>query len=286
MVLESLIGPIKAEKKPWKLFFIGLLYTIISFVTALWIFEQSASIVFVFLIVICSIPLIYRIIKVEEEKDLKIKSEASLLKEHSKALIAFMFLFLGITLTCGIAYAFLPQITMGKLFSTQIQTIASINGNFLGVTTHGVTSFDMFINILYNNINVLIYCLGFAFIFGSGAMFIIAWNASVIGAAIGSIIRTKIAEAAALYGQTSMAMYFSSISLGLMRYSLHGIPEILAYFIGALAGGIISIAAINHNFKTKQFYRIVFDSSGLVLISILVLVIAAFLEVYVTPIFF
>jgi len=285
MVLESLIGPIKAEKKPWKLFYIGFLYSIIGFVTALWIFEQSASIVFVFLIVICCIPLVYKIIKIEEEKDLKMKNEMSILKEHSKALVAFMFLFFGITVAVAFCYAFAPSDTMGSLFSSQVKTIASINGKFTHVTSH-VSSMDAFIGILYNNINVLLYCLGFAFIFGSGAMFILVWNASVIGTAIGSIIRTKIAGAAAAAGSPSVALYFSSISLGLARYAIHGIPEIVAYFVGALAGGIISIAAINHNFKTKQFYRIIFDSSGLILIAIFTLVLAAFLEVYITPRFF
>ena len=42
----------------------------------------------------------------------------------------------------------------------------------------------------------------------------------------------------------------------------------------------------NKDFKEKNFERIVMDSAGLIIISIIVLVIAAFLEVYITPLLF
>jgi uncharacterized membrane protein SpoIIM required for sporulation len=126
----------------------------------------------------------------------------------------------------------------------------------------------------------------FAFIFGSGAIFILIWNASVIGTAIGNFMRTEIASIANLFGFDKIAHYFQIISLGLLRYSIHGIPEILAYFIGGLAGGIISIAIIRHDFGTKKFETILLDSADLILLSVGVLFIASILEVFVTPILF
>ena len=53
-----------------------------------------------------------------------------------------------------------------------------------------------------------------------------------------------------------------------------------------LAGGIISIAVIRHDYGTKEFERIVLDASDLILISLAVLAVAAVVEVYVTPLFF
>ena len=35
-------------------------------------------------------------------------------------------------------------------------------------------------------------------------------------------------------------------AIGMTRYMTHGIFEILAYFIGGLAGGLISVAIIRH----------------------------------------
>ena len=69
----------------------------------------------------------------------------------------------------------------------------------------------------------------------------------------------------------------------MLRYLVHGIPEILAYFVAALAGGIISVAIIRKDYKTKSFQRILLDVSDPVLLSVLILFIAALLEVFVTP---
>ena len=72
----------------------------------------------------------------------------------------------------------------------------------------------------------------------------------------------------------------------MLKYSLHGLLEILAYFVGGLAGGIISVAVIRHNFGTRKFERILWDASDLIIISVVVLVVAAILEVWVTPMVF
>jgi len=67
---------------------------------------------------------------------------------------------------------------------------------------------------------------------------------------------------------------------------VHGIPEILAYFIAGLSAGIISIAIINHDFRSKKFQHVLLDSTDLLLLSLAVLLIAALIEAFVTPILF
>ena len=66
----------------------------------------------------------------------------------------------------------------------------------------------------------------------------------------------------------------------------HGIFEILAYFMGGLAGGIISVAVIRHEVGTPVFKRVLLDSIDLILLAIGVLIVAAFIEVYITPALF
>ena len=66
----------------------------------------------------------------------------------------------------------------------------------------------------------------------------------------------------------------------------HGFFEILAYFIGGLAGGIISVAVINHNVDSDKFVHILKDSIDLFLLAIIMLVFAALIEVFITPVFF
>ena len=121
--------------------------------------------------------------------------------------------------------------------------------------------------------------------YGAGAIFILTWNASVIATAIGNFIRSNIASYASQAGFRA-ASYFQIVSLALLRYLLHGIPEILAYIIAGLAGGIISVAVINARFGTRKFERVILDSSDLILLSVLLLILATLIEVYITPIFF
>jgi len=83
-----------------------------------------------------------------------------------------------------------------------------------------------------------------------------------------------------------VAGYFSSYSLGLLRYLTHGWLEILAYFIAALAGGIISVAIARHSFASASFRRVVSDSVDLIALSVGTLFMAAVVEVFVTPMLF
>ena len=133
---------------------------------------------------------------------------------------------------------------------------------------------------------MLLFSLFFAFFYGAGAIFILTWNASVISAAIGNFIRTNIALAAKTTGLMTAWNYFHIFALGLMRYFIHGIPEILAYFMGGLAGGIISVAVIRHHLSTEKSKKILLDSMDLIVLAIFVLFIAALIEVFITPLLF
>ena len=140
--------------------------------------------------------------------------------------------------------------------------------------------------IFLNNVKVMIFCILFSFIYGSGALFIITWNASVIGVAAGNFIRTQLTQFAQIVGYKKIAAYFYVISLSWLRYSIHGFPEVLAYVVAGVVGGIISVALMRHEFGTQKFERILLDTSDMILISVFILFVAAILEVFVTPIFF
>ena len=51
-----------------------------------------------------------------------------------------------------------------------------------------------------------------------------------------------IAAAISIFTRSSLA----ELRIGLVRYMIHGLPEIAAYFIAAMAGEIISVAVIRH----------------------------------------
>lgn len=288
MVLESLVNPMSARKKPWEMFFIGIFYATIAMFLSMWIFHEQASLIMVFLTVLACVPLIYTTIKQEEAAE-DSKKEIILLKEHSRILYFLICLFFGFIVAFSAWYVFLPSDMTQTLFSTQIQTINAINarisgtGSFIGVGSISVsgslTSTELFSKILANNVKVLMFCLFFSFFYGAGAIFILTWNSTVISAAIGNFVRNNL-------GNLTGISYFSIFSIGVFRYMTHGIFEILAYFMGGLAGGIVSIAVIKHEIGTKRFIHVLVDSIDLVLLAIGVLILAAFVEVYITPALF
>jgi len=286
MVLESIFNPENAEKHPKWIFLFAIGITIIAAFVSLWVFETYATLIFVFLTTLAGAPLIYKTIKLEEKKDLEDHNEVFLLKEHWKALRFFLVFFAGVTIVVTFLYLILPGSMVNSLFEAQISTLNTINPHSNAAVTGNVASFKNFQNILFNNLNVTIFCILFSFLYGIGALFILTWNASVIGVAIGNFIRTNLASMVHLLGFEKVASYFQIISIGLAKYLIHGIPEILAYFTAGLAGGIISIAVIKHNFSTRKFEHIVLDSADLILISIGFIVLAALLEVFVTPLIF
>jgi uncharacterized membrane protein SpoIIM required for sporulation len=84
-------------------------------------------------------------------------------------------------------------------------------------------------------------------------------------------------------GLPLVGSYFYVSSLSILRYAIHGLPEILAYIVAGLAGGILSMAIVKHDFGTGKFEKVLLDVSDLVLLSVLILFIAAVIEVFVTP---
>jgi uncharacterized membrane protein SpoIIM required for sporulation len=280
MVLESILNPILSEKKPLLTLLLGFCFGIIALFLALWIFEDHASLVMVFLAVMAALPLFYKIMIREEEFDMQDgQTEKSLLKEHGKALMAMLMIFIGMSIAFTLLYVFLPTDMTGEVFRIQTQTISHLNQQVTGK----ITQTTLLSRIFLNNVKVLMFCILFSFIYGAGAIFILTWNASVIGAAAGNFIRTHLAQYAEAIGLHKVGVFFYVGSLSILRYAIHGIPEILAYFVAALAGGIISVSIIKKDYQTKNFQKILLDVSDLILLSVFILFIAALLEVFVTP---
>ena len=283
MVFEDLIGPIGAKRHPLKLFGIGIFFSFVASAFSLWIFKQEASLVMVFLVVLMTMPLMYFTLREEEEEDWTIDDEKSIIVEHSKAIKFLLFLFLGFVIGFALIYILLPDNMVHSLFGVQLNTIENINSN---VISGRITAMDAFVLILINNLKVLFFCLIFAFFFGAGSIFVLAWNASVISAAVGTYFSNGLVKYSLDSAMSNLFLSFQLFIAGIMRYMIHGVFEIGGYFAGALAGGIISMALVNHGIKSKGFKRIAIDVSLLVLVGIGLLVIGTIIEVFVTPALF
>jgi uncharacterized membrane protein SpoIIM required for sporulation len=298
MVLESLSNAWRAEHRPYMLFLWGVLYAVVGGLLAVWLFPGSMeSVVMVALTAGAATPLMYNTIRHEEAKDLQIASEQRLLREHAKAIMVFMMLFLGITIGMTLLYLVLPGSQAASLFSSQINTFTSINpgaqvtgwasasvtGQVTGEATGGGERFK---RIFLNNLGVLFFCIIFSLLYGAGAIFVLTWNASVIALAMGNLIRLNLAEAATSSGVVGIGTYLGAINYSFWRYFIHGFFEIAAYIIAALAGGIISVAIIKNHFRGAKLDRIVLDVTDLLIASFVVLLLAAVIESWITPVLF
>ncbi len=279
MVLESLFNPFVVKKKPWEMFFAGFIYAFVGLILSYLVFKESAGLLTVFLIVIAVLPMLFTTITNEEEIDLKYDGELALLKEHSKVLMFLSFMFMGVTVAFIIAYIFLPASVVKVVFSLQQNAIINVNNNIQG----NMNSVELFIRIFANNLKVLFFCIVFSFLYGTGSIFILTWNASVVGAAIGNLLKSELAKGASLIGLSNVSHYFSAVSFSFFRYMLHGTFEMLAYFTAGLAGGIISIALIKHDLEND---KVLTDALDLILLSLGILLLAAIVEVYITPVLF
>ena len=76
--------------------------------------------------------------------------------------------------------------------------------------------------------------------------------------------RTQIAKIGAVTGIGIISSYFQAGTMSVLRYLIHGIPEVSAYFLGAVAGGIISAAVVRSDYTDPRFYEILLDSIDLI----------------------
>ncbi len=284
-MLESLVNPKRQVKGPWKMLFVGIIYASLSLILVHWFFSndpdlsKASGMMVVLFCILFTLPYMYFIIKREEKEDETVEGFVGVWNAHKDALYAFMWLFLGFI----IAFSFWNIVFQdANLLNFQLQSYCRINNptdvegciaqyvpgesEALGAAVNEMR----LLSIIENNIYVMIFTLIFSLIFGAGAIFILVWNASVITAAIGVFTKYNL----------------SQIPMGIGRYMIHGIPEIGAYFITALAGGMFGVGALRHGIKSEKFLKVLENSIILLFIAILIVIIAGIIEVYITPTLF
>jgi len=113
-MIELLMKPKKAERKPWEMFFVGLFWASVSVLLVTFVFDRDSvlraggGLLVVMFTVISCLPFMYYIIKLEEGKDIEISSSGRLIKEHSRAIYALTWLFLGFLIAFSFWYIVLP----------------------------------------------------------------------------------------------------------------------------------------------------------------------------------
>jgi uncharacterized membrane protein SpoIIM required for sporulation len=270
MVLESLMNPKNAEDKPLEIFLVALIYTFISVLFSLSIFPEQSSILAVAFITIIFVPFFQKLFEIEEEKEDKAaerRTHDNLFVRHKKLIYSFSAFFLGVIIAMSFLFIFYSEAK--PVFSLQSDTLHSISGSVIGQD-------DNFARYMLNNTQVMGLMFVLSVAFGAGAIFLLAWNASIIAVYVGLVIKSFISS-----GLSSPVAYLYGIPVGLGSIALHGIPEIAAYFIAALAGGILSVGILREKTGSREFHKILYDSLILFMSAEFLIIAAAYLEAVV-----
>lgn len=279
MVLESLVTARQLERKPWEMLLYSVIVTSFSIWVAYGVFPGSASIVFLFLITMALAPVVYKVLgteaRIEEEYGDKIN--LSFFQHHEYILTIYIYLFLGVLITSAFWYSVLPTEPVDyltPLFGQQQSVLQQLTGQNVGYATG--MNFG-FWTIFINNLKVSLLAFTVSFFFGTGAIFILGWNASVIAVFVGELARET---ATTMTGPLAGVLGFLyAVPMGLLSIALHGLPEVMAYCIAGMAGGILSAGII----RGQKDELIIEDAMALFMANFVILVIAAAIEVYITP---
>jgi len=260
-MLESLVKYNEIERRPWIMFPWALLLSSVGILFSLqlsyqvYISGNVFNLTGLFSVIFTIIPSVYFLtlfIKKEEamdEKDIARHYEKGFWLRHNKDILIFLFYFFGLTFSFAFWANALPAGTF-QIQTMKVQEIRALVGNMLEGSA-GLNEFGAFTQVLANNLQVTGFAFIFSLLFGAGAVFIIVWNASILGVYIG-----RLSEA------------FYHIPAVSLNFLPHGIPEIGCYLLAGIGGSLISAAVIRSHKKDIMF-GVILDALKLLGLGIL-----------------
>ena len=264
MVLESLYSAKKIFDKPKYMLIASAIITLVCVFASYFIFPAYAGIIAPLLVTATLSPIIYKIFSIEEELDreeAEKKVNIGFFGRHGETIWIFSLFFIGNLIPFFLVAILMPNEFVSSAFAPQIEEIKRIQN----IATGSVLN-DSFLNvIMINNFKVMGFSFLLSFLFGTGALFILSWNASILAIYFAGFFR-----------QGQFAELFTR-TLGIIP---HAPVEILAYFFAGIAGGILSVGMIREKFGSKEFNLVLKDSLILFAFGVVSVALGAYLEVY------
>ncbi len=279
MVLEQIFKPDWIEKKPRHAFLLGFIYSIVGAVSAKLIFGANPGMMTVAFTSILLVPSLNTLLAVEENQA-RSKDKYWVLKQlwvdHYDIVEVYFFMFFGIFFTFATIAFLFPEEAVIRFFEPMFEIIG-ITGSVTALTGWAAeTAGPTILSIFLNNFIVTIVCLLLSLIYGAGAIIFITWNAVVWGVVIGFFAKQALLSTA---GVNPLTIFLSTV----LPFFPHMIMESLPYFTAAIVGGIVSKAAIREELFSPRFNEIVKDGTIVMLLSLVVLFLAAVIEIKVYP---
>ncbi|MCX8146873.1 MAG: stage II sporulation protein M [Candidatus Woesearchaeota archaeon] len=276
MVLESI--KIKwVEHRPYIAFLFGFCYTFVGYFIAEIFFKKYVSIAMLFLSTLLVVPSLIKLLEIEEKRESKYGLKNFFI-EHKDVVEAYVFLFIGLFLGYVLLGSIISPAEFGNVFKFQKEFLEGQEG----LSTNLVKDFmekpfepsiGHVIALVQNNVFVCIILFILSFFYGAGAIFLIILNASVFASFIIMVAQY-------------LAKNISSMVLMTSIFSVHMLPEVVGFLLAAISGGVVSKAVMREKISGKGFRNVIEDSLLLLIIGCVLIIIAAFLEVYATTYLF
>ena len=246
-------------------FFLGFAYSLIGFISAMLIFPANVGLMSVAFTSILLIPSLAILLKMEENVEIREKklSLKLLFKDHKDIFKVYIFLFLGVFLAYSIISLLMPEITLKKLFTSQLES-AGISGFAANKAA--------LLDIIFNNLIIFIVSFVLSLIYGAGAVLFLTWNASVWAVVFAFFVK----QAASVSHGNVASEFITSV----IPFLPHMTTEAIAYISAAIAGGVVSKAVLREKLFSKKFHHIITDALMLLGIGFILVILAGIIEVY------
>jgi hypothetical protein len=288
-MLESIISPETAERSPWDMVILGFIVASLSLFFAHYLTEfipADTSMIAMAICVMALAPLLHRVMVIEEEEEECADHSCpwGFISRNTSAIALYSFLFVGLLAAFCFWYVMLPhdsaEMPSGSdIFALQESVVGSVRQQISGKaieplcpTAEAERKSAIFQRLYENNLRVMIFCFLASLLFGAGAIWILSWNASVIAVSIGSAIKVNLEGLSAF---EAYCLGFPAYSLGIAAWA---VPELMAYFCAAVAGGIASVAVIRHHFMSEKFWLVMLDAGIIMLVAALLVFVGSYIE--------
>lgn len=261
---ERLIFRIR-NRAPLYIFLLTLFFIIFSSLFARTEFIYGSLIIIAISITPLS-QITSKLIEIEWNKE-KFEKSKNIIFRHKNFIIYYLSIFFASIIGFYIVYLISPNI-----FYPQEKAINDLVEGIYQYSGSAINKKAMLYFIIQNNLYVLVSFYVFSFLFGAGAIYLLLWNASIVGAFLGR-------ETILVSSNNLLYKFIIFPFIKLILLLPHGILEFLAYFLAALGGGLLS-QTLFMKVDRKDLETILSDSILLLLLSIVILVIAGFIEAF------
>jgi len=259
-MIYRILNPENIKKKPVNALIISALFVLFGFLTAFFIFSSEFSIAMIAFSSLLILPFVVKVLETEKfTGHEKTAGFLNIFKRHDKTILFFIFIFFGMAVEYMLLFGFVHPSISNVAFEHQIGLIfRSPSGYF--------ATYELFWEIVSNNLRLVFICAALSILYGVGAVFILNYNATIVGMIYGSGIRRLV---------WGMAY---PVFPNPMWYLPHIILEILAYLFASIAGGIIFRSIVVGEKSYNVFSR---DAAIMLLLAVILVFVAGYVEVTV-----